>query len=117
MTRMALVKLHHDGWLALPEPLRRKLDLRTGQTLEAEHVDGTIVLRRKEAATAMEVEASRATAAREPPAELATAAVTTPAAALEKEAPAEPTTPKGRGKLAAAALPPTLKPRGRRARG
>src|SRR3954447_369279 len=39
------LKLHYDGWLALPAALRRKLGLDEGAALEVELVDGTIVLR------------------------------------------------------------------------
>src|SRR3954454_19305753 len=38
-------QLHFDGWVALPENFRRKLGLERGDDLEAELVDGTIVLR------------------------------------------------------------------------
>jgi AbrB family looped-hinge helix DNA binding protein len=42
---LATLKLHYDGWLALPAGLRRTLDLKSGDRLVAELVDGTIVLR------------------------------------------------------------------------
>jgi bifunctional DNA-binding transcriptional regulator/antitoxin component of YhaV-PrlF toxin-antitoxin module len=42
---MPKLKLHFDGWVALPENFRRKLGLERGDDLEAELVDGTIVLR------------------------------------------------------------------------
>jgi bifunctional DNA-binding transcriptional regulator/antitoxin component of YhaV-PrlF toxin-antitoxin module len=42
---LATVKLHYDGWLALPAGLRQSLYLRSGDRLEAKLVDGTIVLR------------------------------------------------------------------------
>ena len=42
---MTTLKLHYDGWLALPAALRRKLGLDKGAMLEVELVDGTIVLR------------------------------------------------------------------------
>ena len=42
---MATLKLHYDGWLTLPADLRDLLDLKTGDRLQAELVDGTIVLR------------------------------------------------------------------------
>ena len=41
---MATLKLHPDGWLALPVALRRKLGLASGDRLEAELADGAIVL-------------------------------------------------------------------------
>ena len=42
---MTTLKLHYDGWLALPAALRRELGLDKGAALEVELVDGTIVLR------------------------------------------------------------------------
>jgi AbrB family looped-hinge helix DNA binding protein len=39
------LKLHFDGWLALPAGLRQKLGLKSGDRLEAELVDGAVVLR------------------------------------------------------------------------
>ena len=42
---MATLKLHYDGWLTLPASLRQMLDLKTGDRLQADLVDGTIVLR------------------------------------------------------------------------
>src|SRR5687767_172078 len=45
-TTMATLKLHYEGWLALPTGLRQKLGLKSGDQLEAELISGTIVLRR-----------------------------------------------------------------------
>jgi bifunctional DNA-binding transcriptional regulator/antitoxin component of YhaV-PrlF toxin-antitoxin module len=42
---LATLKLHDDGWLALPADLRQLLALKTGDRLQAELVDGAIVLR------------------------------------------------------------------------
>ena len=42
---MSTLKLHYDGWLVLPAGLRRTLALESGDRLEAELVDGAIVLR------------------------------------------------------------------------
>ena len=42
---MATLRVHYDGWVALPESFRRKLGLERGDDLEAELVEGTIVLR------------------------------------------------------------------------
>src|SRR6478735_5399154 len=42
---MSTLKLHYDGWLVLPAGLRRALELESGDPLEAELVDGAIVLR------------------------------------------------------------------------
>ena len=42
---MAKLKLHYDGWLALPAGLCQQLGLKTGDRLEAELVDGAVMLR------------------------------------------------------------------------
>ena len=42
---MPSIKLHYDGWLALPAGLRQALGLNSGDRLEADLVDGTLVLR------------------------------------------------------------------------
>src|SRR4051812_41372145 len=42
---MPTLKLHYDGWLALPAGLRHALGLNSGDRLEAELVDGALVLR------------------------------------------------------------------------
>ena len=42
---MPTLKLHYDGWLALPARLRQALGLNSGDRLEAELIDGTLVLR------------------------------------------------------------------------
>ena len=43
---MPTLKLHYDGWISLPTSLRTRLALRSGDHLEADLVDGAIVLRR-----------------------------------------------------------------------
>jgi hypothetical protein len=42
---MTKLKVHHQGWLALPERFCQKLGVESGGELEAELVEGTIVLR------------------------------------------------------------------------
>ncbi len=42
---MSTLKLHHEGWLALPAGFRQKLGLKSGDRLEAELAGGTITLR------------------------------------------------------------------------
>jgi AbrB family looped-hinge helix DNA binding protein len=42
---MSTLKLHYEGWLALPAGFRQKLGLKSGDRLEAELVSGTIMLR------------------------------------------------------------------------
>ena len=41
---MPTLKLHYDGWLALPAAFRQALGLSSGDRLEAELVDGALVL-------------------------------------------------------------------------
>ena len=42
---MPTLKLHYQGWVALPAALRQQLGLNSGDRLEVDLVDGTIVLR------------------------------------------------------------------------
>ena len=42
---MSTLKLHYDGWIALPAGVRQLLGLASGDQLTAELVDGTLVLR------------------------------------------------------------------------
>src|SRR4051794_3147874 len=42
---MPRLKLHYEGWVALPPAFRRRLGLEQGDEIEAELVEGTIVLR------------------------------------------------------------------------
>ena len=42
---MPAFKVHYDGWISLPASLRISLALRSGDRLEADLVDGAIVLR------------------------------------------------------------------------
>lgn len=42
---MPTLKLHYDGWLALPAGMRQKLGLNSGDRVEAELVGGALVLR------------------------------------------------------------------------
>ena len=42
---MSTLKLHYEGWVALPTTFRQKLGLNTGDKLEATLVGDTIVLR------------------------------------------------------------------------
>lgn len=59
---MPHVKLHGDGWVALPEALRRRLHLVTGAELEAELVEEGLLLRPAPAR-----EARKSPRAEEPP--------------------------------------------------
>ena len=42
---MPTVKLHYDGWVSLPSSICQKLGLNSGDRLEADLVNGAIVLR------------------------------------------------------------------------
>jgi AbrB family looped-hinge helix DNA binding protein len=42
---MSTLKLHYEGWLALPAGFRQKLGLKSGDRLEADLAGGTIMLR------------------------------------------------------------------------
>ena len=42
---MPTLKLHYDGWVALPAAVRQQLGLNSGDKLDVALVDGTIVLR------------------------------------------------------------------------
>ena len=42
---MTTLKLHYDGWLALPAGMRQTLGLNSGDRIEATLVDGALVLR------------------------------------------------------------------------
>ena len=44
-TLMPTLKLHYEGWLSLPAALRHRLGLSTGDRLEVELIEGTLVLR------------------------------------------------------------------------
>jgi antitoxin component of MazEF toxin-antitoxin module len=101
------LKLHYEGWLALPAAFRQKLGLSKDAALEAELVGGTIVLRPT---------AGLKTPARSETEELgqtAAAAVPVPSAVAATAA-------KSRGRRKQAAAPvvpsPVPKSRGRRAK-
>jgi AbrB family looped-hinge helix DNA binding protein len=107
---MTTLKLHYQGWLALPTGLRHKLGLKSGDQLEAELVRGTIVLRPAGRPTSPpglpdEPEAERAAAP------MAGEAKPQPAAAAAKAPPVARRTAR---KPAQASLPAALKGRGRR---
>lgn len=42
---MTKLKLHFDGWLALPATARRRLGVTTGDQLEAEWTDGGLLIK------------------------------------------------------------------------
>ncbi len=104
---MPTIQVHYDGWLALPEAVRRKLGVSTGDRLEVEVAEGAVVLRPARRAGAAG-EATPEPAADERPvgAEPEPAAAPSPAAkrgaGRPRKAPAD------------VALPPGPKARGRR---
>jgi bifunctional DNA-binding transcriptional regulator/antitoxin component of YhaV-PrlF toxin-antitoxin module len=81
------LKLHYDGWLALPAGLRHKLGLKSGGRLEAELVGGTVVLR---PAAAVRRQAEPEATASAPPAAAAPAASSVEAATPGKGRPGRP---------------------------
>jgi antitoxin component of MazEF toxin-antitoxin module len=109
---MPRLKVHFDGWLALPAHFRQQLGLASGAELEAELADGSIVLRPAGAtsATPAGAEGGALTAAAVPaPSVLAAApgpeeAAGEPAPASVPAALALPSTAKRRGR------PPKVKP-------
>ena len=42
---MARLKVHFEGWVALPAEFRRQLGVGSGGEIEAQLIDGTVVLR------------------------------------------------------------------------
>jgi hypothetical protein len=91
---MAKLKLHYGGWLALPTTFCRRLGLDTGTVLEAELIEGAIVLRLATGAKGMD--------------EPEPATLESPAPIAASEPPTQPTTPKrprGRPRKVAASPP------------
>src|SRR5213080_1374975 len=70
--QVTTLKLHYDGWLALPAALRLELGLEKGAELELKLVDGTIVLR--PSGEGRGSAAGHGRKATEPPVDLASAA-------------------------------------------
>lgn len=102
---MPKIKLHYDGWLALPAGLREELGLTSGDPLEVTLIDGALVLR----PVAKEHRAARRQAAPQAP-----ASEVAPLPELAQEAVAAPRpAPKRRGrppKPAAAGEPAPASP-------
>ena len=102
---MTKVRLNFDGWLALPTAVRQKLGLATGDQLELELVDGSIILRPVRSGTTADEAAPEPVATAEP-----SVSATPPAAAA-----AAPIVKRGPGrprKTPLLVVPPTLKARG-----
>jgi AbrB family looped-hinge helix DNA binding protein len=100
---MTKVRVHHDGWLALPAAVREKLGLSTGNQLELELVDSSIVLRPVRSGTAA---AAPAPVAMAEPSVSATPPAAAAAAPMVKRGPGRPR------KTPLPVVPPTLKARG-----
>jgi bifunctional DNA-binding transcriptional regulator/antitoxin component of YhaV-PrlF toxin-antitoxin module len=94
---MPRLKLHGDGWLTLPESFRRQLGLERGDDLEAQLVDGTIVLRPSKGSVKAVEEGIAAEAAEAVPAPSALAAAALAPEQLAAE-PEVPPAPKRRGR-------------------
>jgi bifunctional DNA-binding transcriptional regulator/antitoxin component of YhaV-PrlF toxin-antitoxin module len=106
---LTTLKLHYDGWLALPAGLRQRLGLGSGARLEADLVDGAIVLRPAAKGRRQEVAADKPVADASPmPAAAADAA---PA----KRKPGRPRKVAIAGELAPAAAPKKARGRPRKA--
>jgi AbrB family looped-hinge helix DNA binding protein len=101
---MTKVRLNYDGWLSLPTTARQKLGLTTGDQLELELSDGSIVLRPVRSGTAEAAPASVAVA--EPSVSATPPAATT--APMVKRGPGRPR------KTPLPVVPPALKARGGR---
>ena len=114
---MATLKLHYEGWLALPAGLRQKLGLKSGDQLEAELVRGTIVLRRAGRPTSPQALPDEPDEA-EPERTAAPIAGETKSTSAAAASPATAETPpaarRTARKPAQATLPAALKSRGRR---
>ena len=108
---MTTLKLHYEGWLALPAGLRQKLGLKSGDQLEAELVRGTIVLRPAGRATSPQVLPDEKAEPERAVAPAAGEAKPQPAAAAAKAPPAARRTAR---QPAQATLPAALRSRGRR---
>jgi AbrB family looped-hinge helix DNA binding protein len=104
---MSTLKLHYEGWLALPAGLRQKLGLKSGDRLEAELVSGTIMLRPAGRPDEGEGQPGRAAAA--PKAGRARPSPATARPPAAKAAP--PATRRTARQPAPATLPPELKSR------
>ena len=99
---MTVVRIHYDGWLALPPVVRRRLGLNTGDQLEVVPTKDGVLLRRSGQA----VEGA--------PAEEPEVTASADDGELEQAASTRPAKPQAARKPRVAALPATLKARGKR---
>ena len=106
---MTTLKLHYDGWLALPAALRHKLGLDKGAELGLELVDGAIVLRPSGGERGPAIGREEPT---EPPVALASAAPPSPRAdtPTPSDQASRPKRPRGRPRKAAVEAEPAPLP-------
>jgi AbrB family looped-hinge helix DNA binding protein len=104
---MAKVRVNHDGWLALPAAIRKRLGLSTGDELELELSDGDIVLRPVRSRS-VAGEAAPAPATMAEPSVPSTPSAAAATAPMVKRGPGRPR------ETPLPAVPPTLKVRGGR---
>ena len=102
---MTKVRLNYEGWLSLPAAVRQKLGLTTGDQLELELADGSIILRPVRSGTTAD-EAAPAPVAVTEPSVSATPPAAAAAAPMVKRGPGRPR------KTPLPVIPPTLKARG-----
>ena len=102
---MPKIKLHYDGWLALPVSIRQRLGVTTGDELQAEVVGSTLRLTANGAAAG-----ALAPEAEDEPAKPTAAPIAAKPALVRKKTATKPRAP---GNLATAAIAPA---RGRQAK-
>ena len=105
---MPTVKLHYDGWISLPSSIRQKLGLNSGDRLEADLVNGAIVLRPAVKASSPAPHDEQAS---NPPAADVPETLTPQAATPARRKPGRPRKGEAADELAPAAQP--KRPRGR----
>lgn len=110
---MPTLKVHYDGWLSLPARLRQALGVNSGDRLEAEVVDGTLVLRtaRKARSSNKSEEGSAGAAIGQEPAPPALTAETAATVTPAKRKPGRPR--KDSSTAVVGPAPEVKRPRGR----
>jgi len=103
---MTKVRLNFDGWLALPTAVRQKIGLTTGDQLELELADGSIVLRPVRSGAGTDNAAPEPVTTAEPPVSAAPELPAAAASPIMKRGPGRPR------KTPLPVMPPTLKARG-----
>ena len=117
---MTKLKIHYDGWIALPASVRRRLGVTSGDELALDFSDGALTLRPsgKENGASSDSKPTQSNGSTAPAEAKKPAQTRNPAPKAARAAPGKRTAktaadsaPKSRGKAAAAALP---KARGRK---